>query len=324
MTASSGLFQHAILLDRRGGGRELDAAAAAGAAPADGLLWLHLDINDPDARRWITDSSGLDDLTAEALLAPETRPRVVSGTDGILVILRGVNTNPGADPEDMVSIRIWIERDRIITTRRRMLLSVQDVREAVLQQRGPSSGGEFLAMLTDRLATRIGAVVDRIDESIDTIEEQIDGGNPSALRTELGTLRRQTAAIRRYLAPQRDALNRLPGISEDWTRDENIELREQSDRTTRYLEDLDLSRERAIVAQEELTNRLAQDQNSRLYLLSVVAAIFLPLSFITGLLGMNVAGLPGTQSPLGFLVAVGFMAATAVLLLVFFRWKRWI
>jgi len=75
-------------------------------------------------------------------------------------------------------------------------------------------------------------------------------------------------------------------------REQAFEICEEGDRITRYLEDLDLVRERAMVAQEEILGRMAQQQNARMYVLSIVAAIFLPLSFLTGLFGMNVAGLP--------------------------------
>ena len=93
---------------------------------------------------------------------------------------------------------------------------------------------------------------------------------------------------------------------------------------TRYLEDLDLARERAIVLQEELMNELAQLQNTRMYVLSVVAAIFLPLTFVTGLLGMNVGGLPGLDSPKGFLVALIVMVLTSAAMLIYFRFRKWL
>jgi len=123
----------------------------------------------------------------------------------------------------------------------------------------------------------------------------------------------------------RDALDRLyrnPGnlLSEA----ETNSLREEADRVTRYLEDLDLARERAVVLQEELMNELAQLQNTRMYVLSVVAAIFLPLTFVTGLLGMNVGGLPGLESPRGFLIALIVMIATSAVMLVYFRFRKWL
>jgi zinc transporter len=93
---------------------------------------------------------------------------------------------------------------------------------------------------------------------------------------------------------------------------------------TRYLEDIDLARERLVVMQEEFLAQQAQQQNARMYVLSVVAAVFLPLTFVTGLLGMNVGGLPGLESPNGFVVSVVVMLVSAAGLLAFFRWKRWL
>ena len=101
-------------------------------------------------------------------------------------------------------------------------------------------------------------------------------------------------------------------------------LREEADHITRYIEDLELTREHAIVAQEELLNRVVEEQNSRMYLLSIVAAIFLPLTFVTGLLGMNVAGLPGTDNPSGFMFSVATLAALGVALVLYFKRKGWL
>jgi zinc transporter len=315
----------AYVLDGRGSGRAVTATDIDALSGQQGLLWVHLDLLDPASRRWLAARQDVDDVTADALLALETRPRSVSTEAGLLLVLRGVNTNPGADPDDMVAIRLWIQPQRIISSRRRNLISIQDMREAIAAGNGPRTSGEFVVMLVERLAERIGNVVDKIEEEIEAGELQSVKADPGTLRLQLGGLRRQTAAIRRYLAPQRDALDRLyrqPGPL--FTDHEANELREQSDRITRYLEDLDLARERIIVVQEELLSRVAQEQNSRIYLLSVVAAIFLPLTFVTGLLGMNVAGLPGSEDPSAFAVTLLVMLGLGAVLGVIFKWKNWI
>jgi len=318
-------FLHCYLLNGQGAGEKIDAQSLGQWSPEQGVLWVHLDVNDDNSRDWLLNVSGVQGEVAEAMLAEETRPRSLAMDQGLLVVLRGVNTNPGADPEDMVSIRIWIEADRIITTRRRRVLSVQDVRASLDKGDGPHSPGEFLAILVERLANRIGDFVDGIEEQLGESEDNVLSQDSATFRRSLGALRRQMASVRRFLAPQRDALDRLyrqPGVllSDRETR----YLREESDRITRYLEDLDLARERAVVLQEEFLGQLAQEQNARMYVLSVVAAIFLPLTFITGLLGMNVGGLPGMESPIGFLTSVVVMVGAAVLLLIYFRWKKWL
>ena len=318
-------FICAYVLDGQGAGRPVDAGNVRAWTPDQGTLWVHLDVLDPQAQQWLSDQEDIDDITVEALLAGETRPRTVPSKDGLLLVLRGVNMNPGADPDDMVSIRVWIQASRIVSTRRRKLLSIQDMRDSIVSGNGPRSPGGFVVSLVERLADRIGLVVDDIEESAETAEGPSLETDFQVRRTELGSLRRQTAAIRRYLGPQRDALDRLyrqPGGFFSDT--EANELREQSDRITRYLEDLDLVRERTMLLQEELLSQLAQEQNSRVYLLSVIAAVFLPLTFVTGLLGMNVAGLPGTDSPAAFAVSLVVMGALGAALVLFFRWKKWI
>ena len=101
-------------------------------------------------------------------------------------------------------------------------------------------------------------------------------------------------------------------------------LREEANRLTLILENLDLVRERAMVAQEEFLALLAHEQNTRMLLLSIIAAVFLPLSFLTGLMGMNVAGLPGTESPAAFWAVSIIMLAIAALILVLLRRKGWL
>lgn len=318
-------FVCAFVLDGRGGGRAVEPADIVDWSPERGVLWAHLDLNWPSSRHWLRERNDIDEVIEQALLANETRPRAVTSDRGLLLVLRGVNMNPGADPDDMVAIRLWIEPQRIISSRRRKLLSIQDLREAILAGNGPRTVGEFVVRLVERLAERIGEVVDDIEDSVEHAEQLSTSADTTELQNVVGDLRRQTAAIRRYLAPQRDALDRLyrnPGSL--FTHEEADELREQADRITRYLEDLDLVRERAIVLREELMNRIAHEQNSRVYLLSVVAAIFLPLTFVTGLLGMNVAGLPGTANPIAFSLSLVLMVALGVGLAILFRWKRWI
>jgi len=273
----------------------------------------------------LRDTIGLESQVVEALTADETRPRSLNVGEGLLTVLRGVNTNPSDNPEDMVSIRLWIERDRIVSTRRRRLLSVQDLKNQLEQGVGPRSSGEFLSELIGRMADRIGGFVDTIEDRLSSIEEVETDESLQVRRRSLAALRRQTASVRRFVAPQRDALDRLyrnPGklLSDP----ETNSLREEADRVTRYLEDLDLARERAVVLQEELLNELAQLQNTRMYVLSVVAAIFLPLTFVTGLLGMNVGGLPGIDSPRGFLIALVLMVATSATMLAYFHFRKWL
>ncbi|MDT8335970.1 MAG: CorA family divalent cation transporter, partial [Desulfurivibrionaceae bacterium] len=93
---------------------------------------------------------------------------------------------------------------------------------------------------------------------------------------------------------------------------------------TRYIEDLDQARDGLTVTQEELMSRMSEQLNSRMYVLSLIAAIFLPLSFLTGLLGINIAGIPGAQYQNAFIIFCLFLSAVVVGEIALFRKKNWI
>jgi len=218
-----------------------------------------------------------------------------------------------------------LQQHRIITTRRRKVLSVNDLRESLLAGKGPSGPAEFLIAITGFLSARIESAVENIENMVNDLDEKMADHETENVRVTLGVIRRQAAAIRRHLAPQRDAIDRIARSNAKILTDQHVfELREEGDQLTRHIEDLDLARENALVTQEELMNRVALEQNARMYLLSVVAAIFLPLTFITGLLGMNVAGLPGTENANGFIYSALIMLASLAGLVLYFRSRKWL
>jgi len=130
--------------------------------------------------------------------------------------------------------------------------------------------------------------------------------------------------LRRYLRPQRDAIAKLTPENVGWLGEEDaVELREIGERYTRLVESIESSREELDVSQDELNNRADERINSRLYLLALISAVFLPLGFLTGLLGMNVGGMPGIDSGWGFWVAVGLMMCVTVAILLSMHRARW-
>lgn len=292
---------------------------------ASETAWSHLDLGEAGAAEWLETKSGLESIVVAALSAEETRPRAFKSKDGLMIILRGVNLNAGHDPEDMVSIRLWIEQSRVISVMRRQMLSVQDVVDDIRQGEGPKTSSEFIIELVDKIANRISDFVEKLEDELTEIENHLEEINPSEIRSALGASRRQIATVRRYLAPQRDALDRLNHVETKlFSERDRMRLREESDRVSRYLEDLDLARERALVLQEAFITQIAQQQNTRMYALAIITAIFLPLGFITGLLGINVGGMPGADSDIAFWVVSGGLLFVVLIIFVIFKRAKWL
>ena len=308
-------------LDGSGGGTQLHELPAQLPMP----FWLHLQ-SDHSACSKLLRALGASTLLCQSMTAPETRPRVLVDASGILIVLRGVNMGVDADPEDMVSLRIWLTADFVVTARKseRRLLSVQDLQGLLQAGNGPDSPNSLVVTLVTLLATRIGNVVNESADELSNIEENLEHLPPGEVRPLLTQLRRRAARLKRYLAPQRDALDSLYRLQNVLDESQAQHLREQSDRTTRYVEDLELTRELAILLQEELRNRIAEQQNERMYVLSIVAAIFLPLSFLTGVFGMNVMGLPGVENPRGFVFVCTGMLMLGVGVAIWMWRRRWL
>lgn len=318
-------FIYAYLLDGAGGGTPLNWQQVLEWKPEDGVIWLHFNYTDTSALHWLTETAALPALVSEALTTEEARPRVTAVGDNLLIALRGVNHNPGAEPEDMVAIRLWAEKGRLISTARRSLLSVADLVAQLDAGKGACSTADLLADLADLIVWRMNDTIDQYEEMIDDLEERVLDARDSALRFELSSLRRSVIAMRRYLAPERDALTRLTIDKSSWLDESHrMRLREVADRLMRHVEDLDAVRERASVTHEELLSRISEQMNQRMYMLSIVAAIFLPLGFLTGLLGINVGGIPGAESPWGFAIFSALIAVIVAGQVWFFRQKKWL
>lgn len=306
----------AFVLDGAGGGREVDASGVGSWTPESGVLWVVADRNHEGAVSWLREGMGLSALTCDALLAEDTRPRCLRTDGGLLVILRGVNVNPGAEPDDMVSLRMWVDAEKVICLRGRRVYALQDARERVLRGAGARSPGGVLVQLADTMTERLQEVVSNLEDLVDDIEDVVLSTPSVELRAKLAGPRRQVATIRRYLAPQRDMIARL--TTEETTLldgHDRLHLREIADELTRMVEELDLLRERALMIQEQILALAGEQMNRTMYILSLVAAIFLPLGLLTGLLGINVGGIPGSDSPVAFWVVCGLLVVLAV-----FQW----
>jgi len=316
---------YGFVLDGHGGGRQLDWQGVRDWQPADGYLWVHLDRTAPESADWLSTEAGIDQLICEALLAEETRPRAVVIHDGVLMILRGVNLTPGSEPDELVSLRFWIGPSRIITLRHMPMLGVRDVRIELQCGRGPKNAADLLVEMISRIVDRIDHVVGALDDAVDAIEDEVLAGKTRDVRARLAETRRQAARLRRFIAPQRDALAHLVNERVSWLDGRHrAQLREVADRVTRLIEELDAASVQALVTQDELAGRTAEQLGRNTYIFSVVAAIMLPLNVIASFFGMNVGGIPGQEHPWGFWLVVGGFVVIGLAMLILFRKLKWI
>lgn len=317
---------HALILDEAGGARELDPLQLEHWTPDQGLLWVHLDYTDPGSAHWLEQHAGIPSLAVDALLAENTRPRALQlDAHNLLLALRGVNLNRDSSPDDMVSVRLCLQDRCLISTRRRRLQTVTNLVEQLRAGTGPKSLSELIVGIVDGLTERIGEQILDLEGRLETLELQLDDKQHlTHNRQELMELRNINSRLRRYLSPQREALIQLQSerVTTLNTTQRN-QIREIQDALLRHIEDLDLMREKTIAAHDSLLASLSDQLNSRMYLLSIISGLFLPLGFLTGLMGINLGGMPGADEPYAFYLFSGVLLVLSTLMLVLLKRLRW-
>jgi zinc transporter len=314
-------------LDGAGGARKLSwdqASAWRPGAPGE-VLWVHLDRTVPGVAEWLRTILAIPEPTVEVLISNDTRPRAFLEDGSLVTVLRGINLNPGSQPEDMVAAQIWSNGQRVVSLRRRRLQTPRDVVALLDEGRGPSSAGDLLTELIEQLVAKMSHSIVGMNGRIDQLEAAEHDIDDRKALAEITAIRRQCLALKRFMSPQHEALQQICGNPPPWLSQANCrDIHETIERLRRYLDDLDVSKESAIVLQDDLNNRAQNQSNRTMYMLSIVAAIFLPLSFITGLLGINVGGMPGVESRDAFWVTVGALVVLFAIQVALFRRIKWL
>ncbi len=286
------------------------------------LRWIHLDHNDPATRPFLSEQLGLDHIVVNALTAQETRPRCEPIERGALINLRGLSLQNEPDADDLVSIRIWIDSGRIVSVSRYMMRAMPVMCDAMKAGR-VLDPGDFVAMLADAITEQLDPDVADLGDNLDDCEVEIDAAKAFALRRTIADVRSRAIEYRRFVAPQRQALERLSKLDCGWLEpDDRLHLAEASDRFARMAEELESIRERAALMHEQITDLRAEMTEQRSLLVSVLALIFLPLTFLTGLFGMNVR-LPYQDEAWAFDAILGLSAAVVLVGLGYFLHTRW-
>jgi zinc transporter len=300
------------------------------ACPGAGWRWLHFNRLADETREWLESSSDLDESVIAALLQSETRPRCAPYEDGLLLNLRGINHNPGAEPEDMISVRIWATPNLIISMRSYPVKAIHEVREEMGRDPATSPAG-LLSRIAAKLVDYIDPVVAQLKEEADEFEEIMLSAHGRLSPRTLAEFRRTILILRRYVQPQTEAMTQLQrearfqragaAVFDDT---DQLILRDTSDHITRIAEELDSIRDRAAVLQDQAAGQRQEQLNQRLLALSIVSAIFLPLSYVTGLLGMNLSGIPWHDQPWSFGLVVAVTTLLGLAVVAFLKWRRWI
>ena len=296
----------------------------AAAYQGPGFIWLHVDTLEEADLAALKGQGDIPDVAANALVATETRPRCDAIEHGALVNLRGPAEVDTGDSDRLVSIRMWVRQGRVNSVSRRPLAALKAV-FAQMEAGKILDPGDLVAAFARAISGQLDPEVAALGDELDDCESNLEPRQGYKLRTTIARIRSEAITYRRFVAPERDALVTLAHLDFGWLADEDrLHIREAADRFARMTEELEAVRERAAVIHDEITDLRAEQLDLRGLLLSIVALVFLPLTFITGLYGMNVDDIPLAHTPGAFWYITGGCTVLAVAISAFFAWRHWL
>jgi magnesium transporter len=293
----------------------------------EGLLWVDVEETTEEDGWFLEHDLRFHHLAIENCISPLIHPpKIDDFGDYVFITAHGINHASESDIVETAEIALFLGPGFMVSNHNTPLYSVEAVRQAVEDDGRPMRRGvDFLAhALVDTLIDNVIPTIDRMSDFAEEIEEEVIHNPHQAVLEAIMKLKRSTLRIRRAIAPQRDILNRLsrgdfPVVKEE----ARIFYRDIYDHLIR-IEDLNQAiRERADNALTTYLSSVANRQNEVMKVLSIVAAIFLPLTLVAGIYGMNFDYMPELRVHWAYFAVLGFMGAVIASVIWWFWAKKW-
>lgn len=314
-----------LVFDGRGGVKKLSEEEETQPydVPAKGFALVSGHSRAPEFQVWLREELGA--FNADTLSVPSSRTRCVVIEDKAMIVLRVAR--PGAEPEDIGRqlLSLWLEKGRVIISSELNITDFLGLTQWQQSHHAPVSPADLVSRLGLRAADRLEPLIERMGDNLDRIEEALMAEGTADTRQKLATLRRNLITFRRLIWPQRDVLNTLE--IEDlsfFTARDRVRLREASARTARLGDELQALSERAVLVHEQILDTRAEQMNKTMLLLAAVTAVLMPLTVISGILGMNVAGIPFADNPHAFWIVALALVVIGVLIFGLMRKRKWL
>ena len=276
----------------------------------EGFAWLHFNLSHTQAERWLERHAGLPGAFFDALKDSVHSTRIERDDDALVAVLNDVHFDFGFEPSDISTLWICVLPRLVVTARSRPLRSVDALRTAVRNGRSPGSTVELLEQLMRAQAGSLVEILRGVTNKVDDAEDRLLAGKRDRELSRLGTLRRLLVRLQRLLAPEPAALFRVLHHPPAWMAEEDVQqLRGSTEEFSVVLRDMQGLQERIKLLQEEIAATVNEDNNRSLFVLTVVTVLALPINILAGLFGMNVGGVPLSDSPHGFWILVSLVLA---------------
>lgn len=298
-------------------------------------IWVNVDgLGDAAVVQQIGEIFNLHKLALEDVLSVHQRPKVDHFPDHIFIVVR--EPMPGADiPNHFETdqVGVFLGRDFVVTFQERKGDCLGPVRDRIRKSRGKICvlGPDYLAYsIIDAVIDAYFPLLERHGERLEELEDSAISSPTRKTMHEIHSTRRELLLMRRAIWPAREAVGALVRDHTDLISDETrIYLRDAYDHLVQLIDMLENYRELGADLMDIYLSSMSHKLNEVMKVLTVIATIFMPLSFIASLYGMNFdtskpANMPELHWKYGYLFVLGIMATVAIAMLAWFRRRGWI
>jgi zinc transporter len=290
---------------------------------APSFSWLHAKIVDGKIRQWLQTEEAIPEFIREFLLSTDNTPCLNSTSDGVYGTLVDIKMEISDTGREKGALHFFLDSRRLVTLRNQPLCSTNLLRQAVAGGESFNNTAELFAGLLRCLGDGFTDRIEALNEEVDDIEESVLSDRRSEDRAALSAIRRQLAELRRHINPERRLLQQFNRLRLPWV---SLAAQEGLTQSLDAFNDLHLTLEalyeRAKLLQEEIASQLSEQMNRNLMALSILTALLMPATLVSGVFGMNVAGLPGLHDESAFFIVMGVMIGLGVATVALLKWMK--
>jgi zinc transporter len=290
---------------------------------APSFSWLHAKSVDGKIRQWLQDEESIPEHIRAFLLSNETSPCLNSAAGGMYGTLADIKMEISDTGTEKGVLHFFLDGGRLITLRNQALHSTNLLRQEVASGEVFANPVELFAGLLRCLGDGFNTRVEILNDEVDDIEESVLSDRRSEDRAALSAIRRQLAELRRHINPERRLLQHFHRLRPAWvTPVAQEQLAQSMDAFNELHLTLEALYERAKLLQEEIASQMSEQMNRNLMALSILTALLMPATLVSGIFGMNVAGLPGIHDEYAFMVVIGLMLAMGLATVGLLKWMK--
>jgi magnesium transporter len=296
----------------------------------NGLTWIHLDAPDAEQATALAERFGWHALDVEDVLSKRQRPKIDDYPGYLFAVLHFPVYDKTVQRLNAGELDFFLGADYLVTLPNIELLPVTRLFQRCLDdeelrdQLFGKGSGYLLYHVLDDLFDYCFPILDKIGHKLDRFEDEMFEGRSEEIVRDISNVKQEIISYRKIVKPERSTLRLLERHTERFL-PENLELYFDDivDAAERIWDLLDNYKEVVEALEDTNESVISHRQNNIIRILTVVSAVFLPLTFLTGVFGMNVL-YPGEGTRTAFWVIVGVMVALIVGMIGFVRYKRWL